>query len=79
MKALLQSALSSKKALATLVGLLVVVLSYPMTRWFGFDEAHAAEVAGPIASKAVALVASYVVGQGLADVGKEAKKVGGGS
>lgn len=61
---LLKQLLSSKKAVATLVAVLVWVGGR-----FGLDVS--AEDLAPI----VALIAAYVVGQGIADHGKEAAKV----
>lgn len=67
MKQIAITLLSSKKFLALLVTLLVLVA----TRKLGLDEATATELAREI----VALAAAYMVGQGVADHGKEAAKV----
>jgi len=64
MKELLKTLLTSKKFLATLVSLCVWVLGR-----FGLDVD--AERLLPV----VAIIGAYVVGQGIADSGKEAAKV----
>ena len=56
--ALLKAVLSSKKAGAMTVGVLVVLL----TEGLGMDEASA--------SKVLNLLMAYIAGQGLADLGK---------
>ena len=55
--------LKSKKAVATLVGILVVML----TQYLKIPEEMATTIAG--------LIVAYVVGQGIADHGKEAEKI----
>ena len=55
--------LRSKKAVATISGIVVVLL----TELLGVEGEIALAIAG--------LVATYVLGQGLADAGKEALKV----
>jgi hypothetical protein len=55
--------LKSKKFQASIVGVIVVVMSSFIS---GVDEAEL--------TKIVALIISYVIGQGLADFGKEAAK-----
>ncbi len=65
MKQAILDLLSSKKGIATIVGVLVVVLS-PIVGLFGY-EVDTARLA-----VAVGLIATYVVGQGVADNGKEA-------
>lgn len=70
LKGLVLELLGSKKFAGLLAGLLVVVAVYPLTRWAGFDEAGAKALAEPIAQQAVALVGTYLIGQGIADVGK---------
>lgn len=67
MKKIAISLLSSKKFLALLVTLLVLVA----TRKLGLDEETATELAREI----VALAAAYMVGQGVADHGKEKAKI----
>ena len=64
----------SKKFVALLVGLLVTMLTYPLSRWMGMSEEEAAKVALPIATKLMGLVSAYMLSQGVADMGKEAKK-----
>ena len=56
----LKSLLSSKKFLATLVGIIVTLVAK-----IGWD------VPEETVTKLVGLLASYVVGQGIADAGKE--------
>lgn len=56
--------LKSKKFQALLVGLLVLLVQQYIP---GLDETKATEV--------VALVVAYIIGQGLADFGKEKAKV----
>lgn len=63
---LLKSLLGSKKFSALIAGLITVVL----VRKLGFSEAEAQEIAREV----VALVGTYMFGQGIADHGKEAKK-----
>lgn len=65
MKELAKSLLGSKKFVAMLVGLLAVLL----TR-IGLDE----EMSKDVSLKVMAIVSAYLVGQGMADVGKEAAK-----
>lgn len=65
-KIVLKGFLGSKKAVAVGVGAVVALAAR-----LGLPEEVAAEVAGGI----VALVSFYVLGQGAADFGKEAKKV----
>ena len=72
---LLKGLLKSKKFAALLAGLLVLVAVYPLTRWAGMSEAEAKEFAEPLALKAVAMVSAYLISQGVADHGKEAKKL----
>lgn len=55
--------LKSKKFQASIVGIIVVILSAFIPE---LDETEV--------TKIVALIVSYVIGQGLADFGKEAKK-----
>mgnify|MGYP003651946408 CR=1 FL=1 len=59
----LKSAFGSKKFLATIIGAVVVALGSA----FGISEAETTKIAG--------MICSYVLGQGIADHGKEAKKV----
>jgi hypothetical protein len=56
--------LTSKKALATVAGLIVAGSA---KYGFGLDEATVVEILGS--------VAAYVIGQGIADNGKEAAKI----
>jgi uncharacterized protein involved in cysteine biosynthesis len=56
--------LKSKKFQASIVGVIVVIISNFIPE---IDEAEI--------NKIVALVISYVIGQGLADFGKEGKKL----
>lgn len=60
---IIKSLLSSKKFLAMIVGLIVTLVGK-----IGWD------IPEETVSKLVGLVASYVVGQGIADFGKEAEK-----
>jgi len=62
MKKIVETLFSSKKFCALLVTLLVLVA----TRKMGLDEATATELAREV----VALVAAFMVGQGIADAGK---------
>jgi hypothetical protein len=55
--------LKSKKFQASIAGIVVVILSAFIPE---LDETEV--------TKIVALIVSYVIGQGLADLGKEAKK-----
>ena len=59
---LLNQLLKSKKFVAMIIGIIATFLS---TR-YGFDEVQTKEI--------IALVISYIVGQGIADHGKEAVK-----
>ena len=63
----LKTLFTSKKFCALLVTMLVLVA----TRKLGLSEAEATELSREI----VAVVAAFMVGQGIADVNKEAKKV----
>jgi hypothetical protein len=74
MKKMLGELLSSKKFAAMIVGMLSVMFAYPLSRWFGMDEAQAAEWSAAASTKAVALASAYCVGQGVADHGKEKAK-----
>ena len=74
-KGLLVALLGSKKFAALLIGLLVTLLAYPLTRWAGVDELGAKEIALPIATLVVTQVSAYLVGQGIADHGKEKAKI----
>ena len=65
MKAALMGMLGSKKALATLAGIVFYVL----------DEMLGLEVPGDLKTQILALLGMYVVGQGIADIGKERAKV----
>ncbi len=73
LKTLATGLLRSKKFAALVTGLLVMLAVYPLTRWAGMDEAGAKEIALPLATKIVAMVSAYLIGQGAADFGKEAK------
>lgn len=66
--------LGSKKFVGLLTGLLVGGVGMAAAR-FGLDPAEAKEVTGELLTLVVPLVSSYLVGQGLADVGKEGAKV----
>lgn len=66
-RALLASLLASKKFVALVGG----GLSALAVRKLGLEP----EVAAKLSEQLVALVAAYLVGQGLADLGKEARKV----
>jgi len=61
---LLRELLTSKKFVAMLVGIITVVVTK-----IGWDIDH------DTISQIVALVASYIVGQGFADKGKEAARI----
>jgi len=74
-KTVIASLLGSKKFVALMVGLLVTLSVYPLTRWAGMSEVEAKEIALPIATKLMALVSAYMLSQGVADHGKEAKKI----
>ena len=75
MKKMIGEMLTSKKFAAMCSGMLSVALAYPLSRWFGMDEAQAAEWSAAASAKVVALVSAYCVGQGVADHGKEKAKV----
>lgn len=62
MKEYLSKKLGSKKLRATILGVVAVI----MQKYFGLDEA--------MTTKIIALLSSYVIGQGIADAGKEAVK-----
>jgi hypothetical protein len=61
---LLAEVLTSKKALATVAGLIVAGAA---KYGFGLEESTVIEI--------LAAVAAYVIGQGIADNGKEAAKI----
>jgi len=64
---LLKELLNSKKFVAMIIGVIATFLS----RRLGLPEEQVAEVIG--------LIIAYVVGQGIADNGKEAAKIAGNS
>lgn len=66
MKKLLREIFTSKKALAALAALLTLAL----------DRAGV-NLDPPTVDRVLAILGAYVVGQGLADIGKEARKKGG--
>jgi len=66
LKTTLKGLLASKKVIATVVGLLVALLAR-----IGLPEAVATQVAGAVIGVATVLVGSI----GMADLGKEAKKI----
>lgn len=74
-KTILLELLGSKKFSALLLGLMVTCVSYPLTRWAGLEEASAVELATTISTAAMGLVSAYMLAQGGADFGKEAKKI----
>jgi hypothetical protein len=63
-KSILGSFLTSKKALAFLSGLAVL-----------FASKHGLDIDPDTVNKVLALAGSYIVGQGIADIGKERAKV----
>lgn len=63
--------LASKKFAALAIGLLSTVISLPLVKFMGLPL----EEAKPMAEHAAQLVMAYMVAQGMADHGKEAKKV----
>lgn len=63
--------LASKKFAALALGLVTSVLTLPLVKWAGLPL----EEAKPMAEHAAQLVMAYLVAQGVADHGKEAKKV----
>ena len=68
LKKTLVDMITSKKALATAAGLIVAAAA---KYGFGLDETTVTQI--------LAAVAAYVVGQGLADMGKGAVKIDGGN
>lgn len=64
MKKVLLSLISSKKFIAMIVGLILTMLAKAN---IGLSEASVTEI--------VALIMSYIVGQGIADHGKEKAKI----
>lgn len=64
----------SKKAMALFVGLLTTLLSLPLVKLLGLPPEEAGKQAATIASLIAAQVAAYLLGQGVADHGKEAEK-----
>lgn len=69
-KELLKDLLRSKKFVALLTGL-IINLAVLVSSKIGVSE----EMAKDVATKITGLVASYIIGQGVADVSKEAKKI----
>lgn len=67
MKKMIAQLFTSKKFVALLAGLLAMIL----VRKLGLDEATANQVSMQV----VALVGVFIGAQGVADMGKEAKKV----
>lgn len=67
-KKIISTIASSKKAIATIAGVLLAILS-PLARKVGWDLTQS-EI-----EWSLALIASYVVGQGIADAGKEKAKI----
>lgn len=70
-KALAKNAFSSRKFLALIVGLLAVLLSLALVKWLGLEHEEALQLSTTVAASIVGLVGSYLVGQGVADHGKE--------
>lgn len=73
-KGVLIGLLGSKKFMALLLGLLVTAVTYPLVNWLGLEAEAAAEAAKAIATSVMGLVSAYMLSQGFADHGKEAKK-----
>lgn len=67
--------LASKKFAALVVGLLASLVQIPLIRWAKLPEEQAMSIAGSVSTKIVAAVSAYLIGQGLADQGKEKAKV----
>lgn len=65
---ILQSLFQSKKMVALIVGLLLKLLA-PLFRKWGY------ELTVEDVDWAIALIGSYIIGQGIADMGKEKSKV----
>lgn len=74
LKGLAVSVASSRKAAALLLGLLTTIIALPLIKWLGVPEAQATEQAGLIAGLIAAQVSAYLIGQGVADHGKEKAK-----
>jgi hypothetical protein len=70
LKMVLEMLSESKKARALLVSLLGLALA-PLAVKFGADEA----VLEGYLDKGLLMLAAYILGQGIADMGKEAKKL----
>ena len=73
-KSMFVELLGSKKFNALLLGLMVTCVSFPLIRWAGLEEAAATELATTISTAVMGMVGAYLVAQGAADHGKEAKK-----
>ena len=74
LKSLATGLLGSRKAAALLVGLLATLLQIPLIQWLDMPQEKAVELATTISTQIVALVSAYIVGQGVADHGKEKVK-----
>jgi len=71
----LKQLLGSKKFIALLVGLLASVITPLLISQIGMDPAEATAFAAGVSTKIAAMVSAYMVGQGLADNGKEKAKI----
>lgn len=73
----LASVLTSRKALATITGVLITLAAYPLTRWAGMEPEAAIALTTGVVPWVVGLLVAFVLGQGVADHGKEALLVKG--
>ena len=63
--------LKSKKFVALIIGMITNIILFIATEALGINP----EAATAVATKITGLIASYCIGQGIADNGKEAAKI----
>lgn len=77
LKTLLAAALGSRKFVALIVALLASLATIPLVKFLGLPPEEAQKLALEVSTHLTALASAYLIGQGIADHGKEKARVEG--